>query len=191
MLKELLCQAAGVQALPQWPLAEASLLTRAFGKDEPVFQQGVAHRYVYGVQQGLVKLQYLDEAGQEWIKSFAHEGRFFASLAALAPQGRTSFMVTAVEPTTLERLDFAVLDELAGRHLAWAQALWRLTRAYAARKEAREHALLTRSAEERYRAFVAQEPELAQRLAQKDLARYLGVTAVGLNRIVMRVRRAG
>ncbi len=191
MLKELLCQAAGVPELPDWVQAERRLQTRSFKKDEAVFHQGVPHGFVYGVRQGLVKLQYLDDEGGEWIKSFAQEGRFFASLSALSPQGRTSFMVTAVEPTELERLDYVDLAQLADRHLSWAKALWQLTKAYAARKESRERELLTRTAELRYRTFVAQEPELAQRIPQKDLARYLGVTPVGLNRIAMRIKRHG
>lgn len=44
------------------------------------------------------------------------------------------------------------------------------------------------SAEELYRQFVSEAPELAERVAQKDLAGYLGVTAVGLNRIIKRLR---
>ena len=61
----------------------------------------------------------------------------------------------------------------------------------AARKEARERELLTLGAEARYRAFCADEPLLARRIPQKDLARHLGLTPVGLNRIAMRVRRGG
>jgi CRP-like cAMP-binding protein len=57
------------------------------------------------------------------------------------------------------------------------------------RKEKRERELLTLDAEERYRCFVAETPGLARRIPQKILARYLGVTAVGLNRIVKRVQR--
>tara|TARA_B110001454_G_scaffold217892_1_gene244319 strand:+ start:1404 stop:1979 length:576 start_codon:yes stop_codon:yes gene_type:complete len=191
MLKELLCQSAGVSDLPQWEHAQRSLQSISVKKDEAVFHQGVPHGFVYGVRQGLVKLQYLDEEGGEWIKSFAQEGRFFASLSALSPLGQTSFMVTAVEPTELERLDYADLAQLADRHLSWAKALWQLTKAYAARKESRERELLTRTAEMRYRTFVTQEPELAQRIPQKDMARYLGVTPVGLNRIAMRIRKHG
>lgn len=191
MLKELLCQSAGVSDLPEWDLARRSLQSISVKKDEAVFHQGVPHGFVYGVRHGLVKLQYLDEEGGEWIKSFAQEGRFFASLSALSPQGRTSFMVTAVEPTELERLDYANLAYLADRYLCWAKALWQLTKTYAARKESRERELLTRTAEMRYRAFVTQEPELAHRIPQKDLARYLGVTPVGLNRIAMRIKKHG
>jgi len=59
---------------------------------------------------------------------------------------------------------------------------------FAERKEARERELLTLRPEDRYRCFVANSPSLEARITQKELAAYLGVTPVGLNRIVKRVR---
>jgi CRP-like cAMP-binding protein len=162
---------------------------REVGAGETVFAQDTPHPFLYAVRQGLLKLRYLDADGNEWIKSFVHEGGFFASVAALGEGGRTSFEVVALEVSVVERLEHRLLDELASRHLAWSRALHAMTLAYAARKEARERALLTLSAQERYEAFCTEHPALTRRLPQKELARHLGVTAVGLNRIVMRVRR--
>ncbi len=105
-------------------------------------------------------------------------------------KGRTSFMVTALETSMVERLDYRLLSDLADRHLAWSQALRRLTLVFAARKEQRERELLTLNAEQRYLAFRVAHPDLAIRVAQKELARHLGITPVGLNRIVVRLRRA-
>lgn len=156
-----------------------------------MFLQDTVHPLVYAVQSGLLKLCYLQEDGSEWIKSFAYEGRFFASIAALEPGGRTSFMVTALETTVLEQVDYRLVSTLAAEHLAWSQALRSMTLLFAARKEQRERELLTLNAEGRYLAFREAYPNLETRIPQKDLARHLGLTPVGLNRIVTRVRRAG
>jgi CRP-like cAMP-binding protein len=184
-----LLQTAAGGALPEWHRVAAAITVRRFQPGEAVFWQDVEHPHIYAVRSGLLKLCYLGEDGTEWIKSFASEGGFFASIAALQPQGRTSFMVTAIEPCELERLDHALLDTLARQHAAWSEALRAMTLAFAARKEARERELLTLDAQHRYLAFCAAQPKLAQRIPQKDLARHLGVTPVGLNRIVMRLRR--
>jgi CRP-like cAMP-binding protein len=184
-----LLEAAAGGPLPEWDRVAGEVESVRFDPGATVFGQGVAHPYLYAVRQGLLKLCYLDEDGNEWIKSFSEEGRFFASIAALQPGGLTSFQVEAMEPTHLERLAYPMLGDLAARHLAWARAAQNMTMAFAARKEARERDLLTRTPEGRYRAFLADNPALAQRIPQKDLARYLGVTPVGLNRIVARVRR--
>ena len=58
---------------------------------------------------------------------------------------------------------------------------------YGARKEKRERELLTLSPEERYRSFSHEYPMLSSRIPQKDIARYLGVTPVGLCRIKKRL----
>jgi len=76
---------------------------------------------------------------------------------------------------------------MAQSDLVWATLLRRATMLFAERKEARERELLTLTPEDRYRAFVAESPGLEARVTQKDLAAYLGVTPVGLNRIVKRV----
>lgn len=176
--------------LPEWDRVAEGLHRLRVSAGQVVFAQGVEHPHVYAVRSGLLKLCYLNDDGDEWVKSFAHEGRFFASLAALPAGGRTHFMVEALEPSVLERLPYALLTDLADRHLAWARALQALTLVFAARKEERERELLTLNPEQRYRAFRAAHPELEARIPQKDLARHLALTPVGLNRIVMRVRRS-
>jgi CRP-like cAMP-binding protein len=174
--------------LPEWDRVAIEVDCPEIPAGGTVFDQDIVHPYLYAVRQGLVKLCYLNEEGDEWIKSFSEEGRFFASIAALQPAGRTSFLAVAMEKTRLERLAYKTLAGLANRHMAWARAVQNMTLLFAARMEARERALLTLTPEGRYRAFVAESPVLARRVPQKDLARYLGLTPVGLNRIVSRVR---
>lgn len=189
VLKELLQEAAG-ETLPGWPTLQGAMERRALRAGETVFQQEVAHPFVYGIAKGLVKLCYVDAEGQEWIKSFSAEGQYFASVAALAAGGRTSFTAIALEACQLERVDYRRLLALAAADAVWSRALYGLALQFAVRKERREFELLTLNAEQRYLHFCAQHPALAARVPQKDLARHLGLTPVGLNRIVMRVRRA-
>lgn len=184
-----LLEAAAGEPLPEWPLAAADLVPKTFDAGASVFRQDEPHPFVYAVRSGLLKLVYLDAEGNEWIKSFTREGQFFASLSALSDRGVTSFMAQAIEPSVLERIPFHTLAVLGDRHLAWSRALQRMALSFAARKEQRERELLTLSAEARYLSFRAADPDLERRIPQKDLARHLGVTPVGLNRIVMRVRR--
>jgi CRP/FNR family transcriptional regulator len=173
--------------LPGWDRFGPDLHTRTIKAGAPVFMQGAEHPFVYVVKSGLIKNLYLRVNGETWIKSFAQEGRFFASIAALKAGGRTSFSAVCIEDSELERFPFAALERLAQVNLVWATLLRRATMLFAERKEARERELLTLTPEDRYRAFVAESPGLEARVTQKDLAAYLGVTPVGLNRIVKRV----
>lgn len=188
-LSRTILESAAGGPLPGWADVAQGVRVKRYRPKQEVFGDGEINPYVYVVRDGLLKLSYVNESGSEWIKSFAYEGRFFASLSALDQDGRTSFAVTALEPSVLERLDYRVLARMAERSVVWARALQRLLLVFAARKEQRERELLTLSPRERYLAFRDAHPDLEQRIPQKDLARHLGVTPVGLNRIVMRLRR--
>lgn len=171
-------------------LAEA-IHVRSVKAGETVFHQDEPHPYVYVIESGLVKLTYLRADGEEWIKSFAFEGRFFASLSALVPSGRASFSAVAVEGGRLERIPFATLQSLADNDLGWSRMIRSALMMLAERKERRERQFLTLSAEERYRSLIVEQPEAVARVPQKDLAGYLGITPVGLSRIATRVRAEG
>ena len=175
--------------LPLWDRLEPEIVVRRIDVGGAVFMQDVAHPFVYVVRSGLIKNVYLTENGEDWIKSFCDEGLFFASISALETDGRTSFSAIAIEPCVVERIPYRLLDELAETDLTWANFVRRALLIFATRKEKRERELLTLRPEQRYRTFMAETPGLEQRIPQRDLARHLGLTPVGLNRIVARVKR--
>lgn len=185
--RTLLAGAAG-QDIPQWGALEGALSAVKLGSGETAFDAGERHPFVYAVRSGLMKLIYVDAEGNEWIKSFAQEGQFFGSATALLMDGKTSFSAAAVGPALLEKLPYETLCRVSETDPALARAMYALMFEFAWRKEQRERDLLTLRGEERYLAFMRDEVALASRLAQKDVARYLGMTPVGLNRIVSRLR---
>jgi CRP-like cAMP-binding protein len=177
-------------SLPSWDRLEAEIVPRRIDAGGTIFMQDVEHPFVYVVQSGLIKNVYFGEDGEDWIKSFSEEGQFFASIAALETGGRTSFSAIAIEATVVERIAYASLERLAASDVTWANAMRRALLIFAGRKEKRERELLMLKGEQRYRAFAADTPGLEQRIPQRDLARHLALTPVGLNRIVQRVRRS-
>ncbi|TXC65660.1 Crp/Fnr family transcriptional regulator [Piscinibacter aquaticus] len=116
--------------------------------------------------------------------------RFFASLAALTPRGRTTFAAVAMTDLVVEQIPYVTLREFGDRHLARQRALRVGMERYGARKEKRERELLTLTPEQRYGRFLVEEAVLAARIPQKDLALYLGITPVALSRIRGRLQRS-
>lgn len=175
------------ETLVERDLLVTAIELRTLHAGATLFSQDEAHPFLYVVRQGLLKLTYLNGHGDEWTKSLVAEGQFFASLSALR-SGLTSFSVCAIEPCLLERIPFRLIEQLADRDLAWSRMARNALMIFAERKERRERLFLTMSAEARYRLLLEEEPQLAARVPQKDLASYLGVTPVGLSRIARRVR---
>lgn len=175
-------------SLPRWSEFASAVRLRRIEAGGTVFDQDSEHAFAYVVRRGLIKNVYLRETGDSWIKSFSSEGRFFASVAALKPGGRTSFSAICIEDSELERIPFEVVERFADSELAWSIALRKAMTIYAERKEQRERELLTLKPEDRFRALMAEQPDLERRVTQKDLAAYIGVTPVGLNRIIRRAK---
>lgn len=181
-------QLAGTGLPESESLAAATRVLRLDTGDY-LFRTGQAAARVYVVTEGLVKMVYETEQGNEWVKAFASRGMFFASLSALQPDGRASFSALTLTGAVIEQVDFAAIRALAERHLPWQRALAQAFQIYGARKETRERALLTQTAEQRYRQFLLEQPDVAARISQKDLAGYIRVTPVALSRIKARIGR--
>jgi hypothetical protein len=113
-------------------------------------------------------------------------GDFFACPIALTPGGRTTFASAAIEPSVVEYVDWRVIDELGETDIAWQRAIRLGFQRLAELKVRRERDLLMLTAEALYRQFASDAPELIERVPQKDLAAFIGVTPVGLNRIIRR-----
>ncbi|MGR2740184.1 Crp/Fnr family transcriptional regulator [Billgrantia sp. Q4P2] len=187
--KHILEQLAGC-SLPEWQRVEPSLRRKRLLPGDTVFRAGVVHPFVYFVESGIIKMIYETCEGDAWVKAFAAEDRFFASLAALSPGGTTSFSAIAACAASVESLPYHLLDQLGDRYPQWQRALRRSFELYGFRKEARERDLLTLSAEERYQRFIEEYPHIAMRVTDRDIAGYVRVTPVALSRIKARIRRA-
>lgn len=186
--KSLLQRLAGAP-LPEWDTFAATVRRRELAAGDTLFRAETPWPWLAVVTRGLFKLVYGRADGGERIKSFIAEGGFFASLAGLGPGGRTTFAAIAMEPAHVEQLSYERLREFGDRHVAWQRALRAGIELYGARKEKRERELLTLTPGERYRLFLDEEPQLAARVPQKDLALYLGITPVALSRIRGRLAR--
>jgi CRP-like cAMP-binding protein len=158
-------------------------------KGQLVFDEGQPVPWLYVVRQGCFKLLCRSEAGDEWVLDFVAEGDFLCSVTALLPGGRSSCACEALEDGEVERVDYAWLERTAHTHPQWQQVLLQGWKAHAIRREWRERDLLTLGATRRYEAFLHSQPDLARRVPQKDLARYLGITPVSLSRIRGRLTR--
>ncbi len=150
---------------------------------EHVFHQGDDDRSVYVLRSGLLKAYYLSDEGKERVKSFIGPGDLIASLTSAYRKEGCSFGLVSVEASTVVAIDFDTLYEATQTDLAVASAVIRPLLEFAMKKERREREFLTESAEERYRLLMAQSPDLSDKVKQKDIARYLGITPVALSRI--------
>jgi CRP-like cAMP-binding protein len=152
-------------------------------KGAELLRQGARCDEIIALEQGLVKLTYLSQSGDEWIKSFIVDQGLFGSL----DEDVNRFGAFAVTDCRIARLPLAWARNRISSDPAFALQVAAFSRWLVARKQEREEALLCDSAEVRYRRMREEQPDLLARLPQGDVARFLRVTPVAFSRIKRRV----
>lgn len=156
-----------------------------------LYHTGEAAGRLWVLERGLVKLGYLTADGDDWIKSFIADRGVFTGSGDLSRQGSNRFGAICLEPSRLIALPLGWLVPKLAEDQALQGAFARFGGWLQSRKQQREEALLCQSAERRYRQFLSEQPDLARRLRQADIARYVGITPIALSRIRKRMGLTG
>lgn len=157
--------------------------TMTFDKGAPVFSQGEICRQVYYICSGIVKLSYLTLGGKEMIKSFISEEQMFGSLQSQLTGGESTFSAIALEPLTVDVLDYSELQKIIDNNPQTQKLMLYFFQQLSLKKEKREYELLCLSAGLRYQKLCEENPGLVRRIKQVDLAHYLGITPIALSRL--------
>lgn len=138
------------------------------------------------VEEGLLRIYYLQPNGVERNRSFHLAGSWVGG--SLPPLPQTSpYTIEALEPGRVLALDYATLQEECARHPVLLGALQQAMGYLFQQQSQRESDLLSLSPQQRYLAFLSQQPALAQRLPQHHIASYLGISHVSLSRMRARL----
>ena len=157
---------------------------QALRKAEVVFDQDAAADAVFVLQDGLVKLSYRTDGGDEWVKSFVSDAGVFAPQG---PAGPASYAAVCLEPSQVVRLPMALVSAAMPQDADLRTAFLGFSAWLLRKKQLREAALLGAAPEARYLALLRDQPLLVGRLPQGDIARYLGITPVAFSRIKRRL----
>lgn len=167
-------------------LLQREAQTIEMAKGEHVFRQGDSDKSLYLVQSGLLKAYYTSEDGKESVKSFLMPNDIIGSITSAYSEKNCSFSLICLATTTVKQISFGVLREYSKQDIEMANNIIELLIQFAIKKEQREYEFLCLSAEERFCLLAKNTPAILEKVTQNDLARYLGVTPVGLSRIIKR-----
>jgi CRP-like cAMP-binding protein len=148
-----------------------------------IFRQGDQDRSIYILSEGILKAYYISDDGKETIKSFILPGDMIGSLSSAYRKEACTFSLVALEPGVVVEIEFERLYNTSQEDLQLATAIVDYLLMFGIKKERREREFLTESAEARYQMLLEDSPGLFDKVKQKDIARYLGITPVALSRI--------
>ena len=155
-------------------------------KGAHVFRQGDQDTALYFIQKGLLKAYYLTLEGKEMIKSFLLPGDVMGSLKAAYKGQGNSFSLLCYEESELIQIDFSHLMKLGLEEKEITGTLFNFLLELALKKEQREYEFLCCTAQERFDLIKDRTHDLLEKIPQKEIALYLGITPVALSRILNR-----
>lgn len=149
---------------------------------------GQAWQQVVWVQQGVLRLYYLDRDGQESVKNFFLDGGWCWPITPTLADQPVAFFIEALEPTRLCLWPWLAWSALLADEPAWARWQQLTLARLLDDKLRREQQFLQCSAQARYDALCQAHPDWLARVPLRQLASYLGMTDVSLSRLRRRAR---
>lgn len=139
------------------------------------------------VIEGLLRNFHTTENGEEKTVLFIWEGESIAPYASVFLNKPATESTQAIEPTTVLSIDYREYNKLSSSNPRINQSHRHMLENALVQAIDRIDDFTLRSPEKRYLRMLKEQPELVQRVPQKYLASYLGITPISLSRIRNRI----
>ncbi len=166
----------------EWEAFYTLFTFRKLERNQVYLAQGEISRKLAFVAKGCFRMYYLVD-GEERCKDFQIEGQFTGSLYSFMSYRPALFSVAAVEESEVLEITREKLLAVYDQYPVWDRFGRKYLEQLFLYKEAREAALLTQSARERYEDLLKNQPHLLARLPLKYISSYLGVKPESLSRL--------
>ena len=153
-----------------------------FGPKTQLVTEGITAKKLYYIEQGAARVWFNND-GREVTFQFLFEGHFISSFESLMSDAPSWYTIETLEPIivySITRTDFMQKMEqlIHVREFYYHYVEQRLLfyqQLFVSR--------IKDKPEKRYKALLQQHPEIVQRVPQRHIASYLGITSVSLSRI--------
>ncbi len=135
------------------------------------------------ILEGLIRIYYIDQAGNEVNQHFYQANEVIAPVDALVSKEPCQYFIQALEPTRLMVANYSELSKAGEDNPELLRLEIKMLQTIFIKSARREARLLLGNAEQRYRWFCKEYPELLERVPQYHIASFLGITPVSLSRL--------
>ncbi len=142
---------------------------------------GETDRYIYFVKRGCLRMFYTDNSGDEHNIGFYPENWWACDIVSFFKEKHSANAIQALEDSEVYYISLPQLEKLFQTIPKFERFFRILSQNGFELYERRITSQLYQTAEERYLEFRKRYPGLEQRIAQKQIARYLGITPAFLS----------
>ena len=150
-------------------------------KNEHFSSEGQPIKDLGFIINGVMRIYYLNDKGEEWNKNFLQENDFVAS--SVSPEKKSITNIQALSKVLILNIPYVELMRVATKYKQVNMFIQKLTFEYLEQKQAREIRFLSEEAKSNYLKFKEQFPKLENKIQQYHIASYLGITPTQLSRL--------
>ncbi|MGO4770080.1 Crp/Fnr family transcriptional regulator [Flavobacterium sp. W22_SRS_FK3] len=169
-----------------WNTFSSKLIRQEFLKKNAILKTGDVENYLSFVEKGVVRF-YVPSENKDLTFTFGFDGEFVSGYDSFITRFPANYTIEALADTVLWRISYNDLEEIYAVTEIGNRIGRLASEGLFLKKSKRELSLLNESAEQRYRNLFTEQPQLIQKIPQKYLASYIGITPQALSRIRKRI----
>jgi CRP-like cAMP-binding protein len=173
----------------EFPFCTSFMLPKRIRKDTYLVQEGEHSKYLAFVTKGCLRSYTIDKKGEEHIVQFAPEGWWITDLYSFLTGKEATYFIDALEDSDALLIDAASYEKLCESVPKFERYFRILLQNNYIATHRRVVASISLTAEEQYLQMLQEFPAIVQRVAQRHIASYLGVTPEALSRIRNRIAK--
>lgn len=167
----------------QIDLIKSKAILKSIKKDQYYHEAGKIPREIIFLTEGVMRVCYYNNKGEEITKYFIDENNFLADINSYNQEIPSTEYLQAVTDCSYFSFSKNAMKELSMTIIAWDSIVAKITTKSLADKVNKISPMMTEDAKERYLSFFEKFPKLANRIPLSYLASYLGITQSSLSRI--------
>lgn len=167
------------------------LQSKTLKKRDYLLRQGDICKTENFIIKGCFRVYSIDENGVEHIVMFGIESWWISDLYSFLTQAPADYFIEALEDSEILQITRENLDRLYEKVPKFERFFRIILQNAFITQQNRIKQNLSSSAEERYLYFIERYPQMAQRVSQKQVAAYLGITPVFLSMLRRKLVKKG
>ena len=154
---------------------------KELNKNDYFSKEGQSTKDLGFIFNGILRIYYLNEKGEEWNKHFLVENDFVAS--SISPEKKSITNIQALTKSTVLCIPYSEIVRISKTYNEISSFIQKLTFSYLEQKQDREISLLSEDAMNNYLSFKNIYPDLENEIQHYHIASYLGITPTQLSRL--------
>lgn len=154
----------------------SQLSIRTFARKELILRQGKICNKIFFVESGCLRAYHLSEEGRESTIMFAITDWWITDMNSFIHQAEAILNIETLDQCKLIELRHAALEDLYDKIPKFERFFRVLFQNAYVREQLRALDNITYTTHERYQKFINKYPQIVQKISQKQIASYLGVT---------------